>query len=283
MKKIIVIYIGVLLVIACSNQIRPDSKGKEARIKHSFCSTCHMTSEPVGPPPDLAGDLDTSDICISCHDYEENHHPNNVVSSDEFTAPEGSTFPLYNGRVKCLTCHEVHGGEGLLEAPKLLRGGPYDDRRAICFKCHFREKYAEIYVHDMKDDKGDIVQVRDKPVCLMCHSVVPDPGKDRTRDVKFRADVGFLCWRCHPPMPQEFFKYHFLNRPSRKVWQNMRKSQRELDVVLPIVPRNRITCSTCHNPHDSGVIVHEPAAKGADAQGKLRLQRNVLCNACHRK
>jgi hypothetical protein len=97
--------------------------------------------------------------------------------------------------------------------------------------------------------------------------------------VRFRADVGFLCWRCHPPMPGEFFTQHFLVKPS-KSRQNMQEAEERLLVILPLVPRDRITCSTCHNPHQKGVIQHEAAAKGADARSKLRLPS--ICSACHR-
>jgi len=41
----------------------------------------------------------------------------------------------------------------------------------------------------------------------------------------------------------------------------------------------KITCSTCHNPHQEGVFQRGPAAKGADVKGKLRLAN--LCFACH--
>jgi hypothetical protein len=48
----------------------------------------------------------------------------------------------------------------------------------------------------------------------------------------------------------------------------MHQSEERLLVILPIVPRERITCSTCHNPHQTGVIQREAAAKGADTKGQ---------------
>jgi nitrate/TMAO reductase-like tetraheme cytochrome c subunit len=134
--------------------------------------------------------------------------------------------------------------------------------------------------HRMLDSEGNVREVNGKPVCLWCHSKKPDPAVDRTTDVRFRADVGFLCWRCHPPMPGDFFDQHFLVKPSTKTLQNIRETEERLLVILPLVPRGRITCSTCHNPHQKGVIQHEAAAKGADAISRLRLPS--ICFGCHR-
>jgi hypothetical protein len=80
-------------------------------------------------------------------------------------------------------------------------------------------------------------------------------------------------------MPGEFFRMHFLVTPSAKTLNNMNKAQERLYIILPIVPRGRITCSTCHNPHQEGVIQRTAAARGAETKGKLRLPD--LCFACH--
>lgn len=77
----------------------------------------------------------------------------------------------------------------------------------------------------------------------------PDPAVDTTNDVKFRADVGFLCWRCHPPMLGSFFDKHFLVRPSSKTLQILYETEEKLIVIFPLVPRGashvpRVTTST---------------------------------------
>jgi nitrate/TMAO reductase-like tetraheme cytochrome c subunit len=132
----------------------------------------------------------------------------------------------------------------------------------------------------MLDDNNDVREVNGKPICLLCHTKKPDTAADSTDDVRFRADIGFLCWRCHPPMKADpFFNDHFLVTPSPKTLSQMHQSEERLMVILPIVPRERITCSTCHNPHQKSVIQRESAAKGADTKGKLRL--SSICFACH--
>ena len=244
---------------------------------HIVCINCHATEKPQPGSASFSPGTDPSSLCLKCHkDYTENHHPVDFVPADSPKFP----LPLFGGEVKCLTCHEVHGGprhEGTL---RLLRGGPYADRRQICSKCHSAEKYAAFDPHRMLDDRGDVAMVDGKPACLWCHSKKPDPAVDRTEDVRFRADVGFLCWRCHPPMSGTFLGQHFLVKPSAQILPMYRESEERLNIILPLVPRGRITCSTCHNPHQKGVIQREAAAKGADAIKKLRSPS--ICYGCHR-
>jgi predicted CXXCH cytochrome family protein len=246
--------------------------------QHTLCAVCHATAKPHAGAALFAPGADPSASCLLCHDYKENHHPVDFVPAAASRIP----FPLFTGKVRCLTCHEIHGGAGKKGTSKLLRGGPYtEDRRQICLRCHSREKYAAINPHLMLDNQKKFRDVNGRPVCLLCHSEMPDPERDYAEDVKFRADVGFLCWRCHPPMPDPFFDTHFLVSPSAKTLDAMHEAEEGDLVILPLVPRGRITCSTCHNPHQQGVIQHAAAAKGADAKGRLRLPS--LCQACHPK
>jgi len=244
---------------------------------HTICVSCH-TNETPQPGSELFGPgVDFTSRCLDCHeDYKENHHPTDFSP----TNPTSFPLPLFGGEVRCLTCHDIHGGSNHKGTPKLLRGGPYADRREICFKCHARESYASIDPHKMLDSRGNIIEVNGKSVCLLCHSKKPDPAVDVADSVRFRADVGFLCWRCHPPMPGSFFDRHFLVKPSAKTLQNIQETVDSLIAILPLVPRGRITCSTCHNPHQQGVIQHEAAAKGSDAISRLRLPS--ICSGCHK-
>lgn len=249
---------------------------REYQNPHSVCTKCHPTAKPQPGAALFAPGIEPSALCLACHDYTVNHHPVDYVPAD----PSHSPFPLFEGKVRCLTCHEMHGGPGQRGVAKLLRGGPYKDRREICFRCHPGEQYAFINPHEMLDDAKHVRMVNGKPVCLLCHSIMPDPAKDITDDVRFRADIGFLCWRCHPPMMSDtFFSNHFLARPSASTMNAMHQAEEKLMVILPIVPRGRITCSTCHNPHQTGVIQRDAAAKGSDSKGKLRLPS--MCFACH--
>ena len=166
---------------------------------HSDCIFCHGTKDPTPASPQFTAE--PSALCLDCHDYRENHHPVDFRPANSAEFP----LPLYDGMVRCLTCHEIHGGPNHGGSPKLLRGGPYlVDRRAMCSKCHSLARYEAINPHIMLESDGTVRKVNGRPVCLLCHKVKPNPETDTTSSVKFKADVGFLCWRCHPPMPDPF-------------------------------------------------------------------------------
>ncbi|MGC2062210.1 MAG: cytochrome c3 family protein [Thermodesulfovibrionales bacterium] len=278
-RILIIVTISVLLASCSLNRFlgleRPEPAPNIYMNPHQVCSSCHEENDLKSGRTDFAS-VDFSSACPGCHDYKENHHPVDFRPADLSAFP----FPLRNGKVTCLTCHEIHGGESNEGTFRLLRGGPYSDRRTICFKCHSRDQYSAVDPHKMLDEQGKIRMINGSSVCLICHAREPNPAVDWTSDVRFKADVGFLCWRCHPPMPGIFFTQHFLVKPTASTLQIMNEAEERLLLVLPIVPRGRITCSTCHNPHQEGVILHDGAAKGADATSKLRSPS--LCFACHR-
>ncbi len=217
----------------------------------------------------------STSACLGCHEsYRSNHHPYDIVPDHPSRIP----FPLYGGMITCLTCHN----EDVNASDHMLRARSHEEGPDICFRCHSPKQYADIDPHIMLENDGAVVKVNGSPVCLVCHSVKPNPEVDRTKDVKFKADVAFLCWRCHGIMANTmFFGAHFLTVPSGSMQNYIRKRERDLSVTIPLVPRQRITCSTCHNPHQRGVIVYPPSAKGADSKDRLRLPKQTLCLACH--
>jgi nitrate/TMAO reductase-like tetraheme cytochrome c subunit len=268
-----------IILVACNTKmfVQPEKVVIHTyKNPHILCNQCHTTEDPQSGTALFAPGTDPSSLCLDCHEYKENHHPVNFVPDD----PSNFPMPLFKDEVRCLTCHEMQCGPGREVTPKLLRGGPYSDRRGSCFICHSREMYARINPHNMLDITGNIRKIKDKPVCFICHSIQPNPEVDGTNDVRFRADIGFLCWRCHPPMPGDFFEKHFLIKPSAETLQTMLNTEETNLVILPIVPRGRVTCSTCHNPHQEGVIKRTAPAKGADSRHKLRMQST--CIGCHR-
>jgi predicted CXXCH cytochrome family protein len=258
--KLLGCFVCMLFILASCNQKALRETTRPAPAKPFF-------------PVTEAG-ADPSSKCLYCHDYQQNHHPIDIAPAD----PADYPFPLFDGKIKCLTCHvDDHDASS-----KLLRGGPYRDRREICFQCHSEDEYSKIDPHKMLDDNGKIVVVNGRPVCLVCHAVEPNPAKDRTGDVRFRADIAFLCWRCHATMVNAmFFQTHFLSKPSLKMVKFIEKNSEELELTIPLVPRERLTCSTCHNPHQKGVITYEPSSKGADEPGRLRLPSPEICFVCH--
>jgi len=253
-------------------QARRDSSAHNA---HSDCKSCHTVAKPEGETARFPSYTDPSDLCRACHNYEANHHPVNLVP----TIAIKSRFPLFSGKIKCLTCHEMHGGPQHRGTPRLLRGGPYTDLRTICFNCHTVEQYAHINPHIMTEDGENRTSVNGKVVCLYCHELEPEPSQDRANMVLFKADVSFLCLRCHTLMHTDYFEKHFQVTPSEEISKNISSPERQVRFSLPLVPRGRITCTTCHNPHQEGIITYGPSAAGADSVHRLR-DGNV-CIGCH--
>jgi hypothetical protein len=57
---------------------------------------------------------------------------------------------------------------------------------------------------------------------------------------------------------------------------------------IPLDETGRITCSSCHNPHEKGLLPGgNPRAVGADAKQatnhRLRIPQGSMCVACHQK
>ena len=279
--RFLILIVLCTVLSSCYAMTAPQSKTSAGGNRHA-CNFCHSHERPTITKAELTVDDDEiGTLCIKCHDYRNNHHPYDFTPTQSKYVNADMPLPLFSRKIQCLTCHDPHPNQDFSESPKLLRGGPYADRREICFKCHYKDAFAAITPHQMVDEKGAIMMIDDKPACLFCHTVMPDPKKDRTRDVRFRADVGFICWRCHPPMPGMFFTQHFLQKPKRKTMESIRKFEKDFQIIFPIAPRNRVTCSTCHNPHQAGVIVSPPAQKGAGAPMRLRLPPKDICQACH--
>jgi hypothetical protein len=274
---------------SCISMERVVKKDAPIRVKpatHAACYVCHRTTAPAssGTAQPFADGVDPSSFCLDCHHYETDHHPINIVPGAEYAKSSMQSFPLFDGQVRCLTCHKAHvdaGKNKLGESTRLLRGGPYADVREMCFKCHYEEHYAEINPHSMLTPDNNIKNVKGKPVCLLCHAEKPDPMGD-PEAVTFRADVAFLCWRCHATMMGTFMSKHFHAKPKQDTIETLRGTEQERMIVLPLAKDGMLTCSTCHNPHQKGVIVRAAVSTGADVRRKLRMPKEAICSACHR-
>ncbi len=52
-------------------------------------------------------------ICLDCHHYSDNHHAVNFIPASNFNNAASEKFPLFDGEIRCLTRHRVHGGQVL--------------------------------------------------------------------------------------------------------------------------------------------------------------------------
>jgi len=258
-----------------------------------YCTECHLQKPNTGN--DILLRYDNYTQTCPCHGYTPGTytHPVDIELSPEKKATIPAEFPLTDNRITCNTCHNM----ALQCEPQyelrhhnkaFLRTNSSFGRTFLCFQCHEEERYKMFDPHKQLDKSGAI----NKESCLYCHEVSPDEQhatfeskKNGGDTIRLVGDLEVLCRRCHNikvgPHP---LNINHLVAPSKKVISRMHWSERNLWIVLPLNNQGKITCITCHNPHERGVIPSEKAASaGASEKGRLRKAwgGGSICVVCH--
>jgi len=261
-----------------------------------YCQECHTKI----PAPNGQKFLRYADYTLTCrcHGYtsKKYRHPIGNILSQEKKGSIPADFPLEDGRMTCSTCHDItmqcsteQGGRE--KTKNFLRVDSSQTRTAICYACHIGARYERLNPHRQFDDQGNIITSK----CRYCHRIKPDEKtatlkKQRageTGTVEFVAEFFTLCFRCHYSKVAAHLinANHITREPPAQVLSNIQISERELGVILPLDDEGGLTCATCHNPHQRGIIpFSSPAAKGASEFKRLRVPKagNRICRACHR-
>ena len=263
----------------------------------SKCSFCHDSMS--GNSQELRSGKDVIDLCQRCHDGKKAKselHPVGMNPSAEIAVNIPRQFPLHDGLLSCLSCHDISNqckGEpqNVQRTHNFLRG---DSRlAAFCSHCHVEEEDLPFNVHDQLDDSG-----RPKSeACLWCHLELPEVTsfmKD-SEDFGLRDEAHVICRNCHPVNESHpVGGRHILVAPSRRTVSQMAQYvgislKKYLKAqVFPLDEKGRITCFSCHNPHEEGLFTSEnPRSLGAEpmhAEYK-RLRRinpqERPCKVCH--
>jgi hypothetical protein len=131
--------------------------------------------------------------------------------------------------------------------------------------------------HDQIDKKGKIYANK----CLYCHVKMPDEKKDEFKDIKLVKNIEAVCQGCHVIRGNHSGNFNHMVKPSAKYLNKMKQMESTFGIIMPLDDKGKMSCMTCHNPHEKGVISAEsPAAKGADSKFKHRLP-GKLCQECH--
>jgi len=218
-------------------------------------------------------------------------------------------FPLSGGALTCLTCHDIAqncraGQQPVPSGQALLRGGGSPDPLLFCFRCHAPENYRPFNAHDQLNagkTKAD--------TCGWCHVDVPAVDSQPREGASFglRAQAAALCRNCHVVAQSHPVASHLSATPSAEMVQYMSAYEMKSKMRLPFAqlleiaratkrtPRSipldedgRVTCSSCHNPHEKGLLPGgNPRAVGAEpkqaANHRLRIPQGSVCVACHQK
>lgn len=226
------------------------------------CLACHR-SRPVGDELYLRGDGNT--MCSVCHTRNRaSREPHPVGGTDSEKVDIPAEFPLdEQGKITCLTCHDhvpACDRRDREEKANFLRPVPDTVERvagepellSFCYSCHRRDDVEGYNPHEGHLDETGAAQPRR---CLFCHSQTLEVEEEPLErdEYKLRKEMSLICIGCHLMTPHAAAAEH-LERPHDKTLENMRQAQRELGVILPMDEKDRITCATCHNPHEQGVF-----------------------------
>lgn len=245
-----------------------------------YCSECHEQTPVEGGNKYLKFGGDYKQVC-RCHTgpHESPIHSVDVVPSPEKAEKIPNDFPLDNGKLTCRTCHDIYGQcRKRLFGKNSLRGAPYEKRTDFCYKCHEETKYQKLDPHKQINDAGEVMIQK----CLFCHEEKPEAAHATFKDVKLIGDIEVLCQRCHMIAGNHSGNFDHLGIvPSPERLKVMKGMEEKFDIILPLDENGKMTCITCHNPHDKGVIPSDrPGAKGAGSEFRHRLVEN-LCKECH--
>jgi len=79
--------------------------------------------------------------------------------------------------------------------------------------------------------------------------------------LKLRLPPETICLGCHLKTPHLNALNH-LQKPDKEMRRRMQVAERKLGIVLPLDQQGRIMCTTCHSPHERGLIAEtKPAGK----------------------
>lgn len=267
-----------LKLAAESNRINP-------HWKDVMCISCHSgTPDKNDPKLKFGGDIDV--LCNRCHDGKiarNDVHPTGKEPGPTVQIPP--SMPLTDGKITCETCHDSslqEGGESRDSVgrrnPNFLRDGAIN-RVEFCLRCHTPESYEKMNAHNQVDEVGS-VKTR---VCLFCHSSLPDVKVAGIERVGFDVEsLNDYCAVCHGS--SKYFRNHpvgpHLVQPSRSVLRAMDAVEDNANIELPLY-NEMVTCVTCHNPHQDGVLKVDSASKGAGHKKRLRLAAGRRCISCH--
>lgn len=290
------------------------NKGEPANNPHgdpALCSSCHTSAVAGRSTLRFGGNV--SQLCQSCHDGRlatREVHPVDLAPSAAILQKIPSDIPLENGILTCLSCHDISsdckaGQQPAAANHNLLRGTRVSHPMEFCFRCHVQENYRTFNAHDQLEagkPKTD--------TCTWCHDRIPDINSRFKEGTSYllRSKSYGVCNNCHAveknhptgdshmnATPTEKMMWHMsayelqprMNLPFKQLLEYVRAANRA-PRSIPLDENGRITCYSCHNPHEKGLLPNRnPRSVGAEPKHavnhRLRAYEGTACRVCHEK
>ena len=236
------------------------SNNTNIHYNRNYCLECHTTypenSETGKRNLKFNGDYK---LLCKCHyeDAVKDPHPVDIIPSQEIKIRIPSGFPLSNGKITCSTCHDISIqcrdiSETYGKQEKFLRRGPFSNILDECFLCHDSNNFKRFNPHKQLDKNGNII----KGTCLYCHSEVPDVKiRDKKTELKLIESRTALCRACHMNTNgTSLHDKHILRLPTVDVLDRIKATEKKYNIRLPLTADGKVTCVTCHNPHEKNLI-----------------------------
>ena len=291
-----------------------NNKEESAKNPHKdpvLCISCHTSK--AGEKRNLRFGGNVTILCESCHDgllATAETHPVDMAPSNMIARKIPADFPLKEGILTCLSCHDVTlscktGRPSVMLNNSLLRGSPVPYPMAFCFHCHTKDNYKSFNAHDQIN-----VEKTKTEMCLWCHVRVPNVDSRLKEGASYalRSKSFGICNNCHRvakghpidgthmhAVPSEnmmryMFAYEIQPRmrlPFNDLLEYV-SAAKQLPRSIPLDENGRITCYSCHNPHEKGLLPDwNPRSIGADLKHainhRLRAREGIICKACHQK
>jgi len=291
------------------------NQGESTKNPHGdpmLCSSCH-TSTAVDRGA-LRFDGNVSQLCQSCHDGRlatREVHPVDLTPSATIAQRIPSDMPLEDGMLTCLSCHDVSSdckaGQPAPTVPNrnLLRGARVSHRLGFCFRCHEEEDYRPFNAHDQLEGGKPKTDT-----CAWCHIEVLDVDSRLKEGASYalRSRSFGVCSNCHfmakghptgdPHMfatPSTEMRWHIsayemqprMCLPFKQLLEYVSAARRP-PRSIPLDENGCITCYSCHNPHEKGLLPNwNHRSVGAEPKQavnhRLRAHAGIACKVCHEK
>ena len=280
-----------------SKQINPHEK-------RVFCASCHDKFPEAGVNTAVKFGNDVA-MCNWCHKTSQDqgdHHPLNIaMKPDSKSTKVTKELPLADGKVTCLSCHERKfecRTEKTTEKiasknPNYLIGGPYRKKNEICYKCHIKSEMEKTNPHEMLKPDGAPIASQ----CKFCHSAPVEKLVEGGKSPGLNGDIDFICILCHSDRnhpgtridgtsPNHLVKLSnerktvVNGRIVTSIIKNLKKMKDMPFDLLKLDSQKTITCATCHQVHQAGLMKSEKNKSGG-TRSMLRMTQDDLCATCH--